>query len=838
MRKSFVWAVVGLIAMVGLIACDGGGEDGGGGGGGSSVATVATVEIQQTGLVLTESGATRQLSAVAYDAQGNPLDASFSWSSTTPADIDVDSSGKVTAKKANGSSQIIAEANGVRSAPLLTVVTMLPAGAIPLTDAQIVGDPVETDPEAEPSFDNTYKVVLSGISPPAVGALLINTESKPVAGKVVAVDTVGGQTTVTLRLVSLREMFPYLNINEKIDLSQAPVEVNPDIAAAYDIQHSGNTYTFTPKPVASPLLAASMAGAVTMPAAAGSTTLGPFKCEADISAIQLSVPPVISLAQDFSLDLVYTSAAGLERLVVKGEVKPKVEVNVTVSIGPGVTFECAAELFVIRIPVGGPLSFFVAGLVPFEAGFAGGVNVTAVTVGLGVKAEASAAAEIGIACPGGTDCEFVKDVTGSADAKPKLDLPSLGDLRFEPSIGGFGRVKLAIGNPFFKSLRLDTFYAQAGPKLEGSFASKASQIDDTSYKSDYKASLEAKAGVGIKLRDTLKLLGLSSINVLELSESVGIAKSPGGAVTADRNDFASGDRVNFHVELDPGTVNFFPLLGPYNANEILLVRNIPGNVFPIVGRVTATSGQTAFDIPFTATDSGSVTQFTAFVVTTLLPADIFALEIDTAVEQPTNATLTAQERYETITDRTDGPSTIRSHFVQTYTVSYTLTLDQSTSNTSSQTFDFTAVGGNATYEEKYDYVKFTPGQGSGDCTYDETIEDHYVSTGSATGAGQVALYVLSDGAYDIDIMQDGQVTSTRNGVWTAHYDFTGTDNTCRTQVDDPYTDTDAVYVELSGVGTSTPGQTTFSGSETSTTGNISDWGGETTMTKTWTITLP
>ncbi|MCR4303672.1 MAG: hypothetical protein NUV63_05525 [Gallionella sp.] len=631
-HKSILSGVVFALSVF-VSACGSGGGGGGGVGGvessgGSSVVTVATVEIQQTGLVLTESGATRQLSAVAYDANGNPLDASFSWSSTTPADIDVDSSGKVTAMKDNGSSQIIAEANGVRSAPLLTVVAMFPAGAIPLTDAQIVGDPVETDPEAEPSFDNTYKVVLSGISPPAVGELLINTDSKPVAGQVVAVDPpVGGQTTVTLRLVSLREMFPNLTINEKIDLSQAPVEINPDIAAAYDVQHSGNTYTFTSKPAVSHHLAVSMA-------AAGSNNLGPFKCEADISAIQLSVPPVFSLAQNFSMDLVYTPAAGLERLVVKGEIKPKVEVNVTVSAGLGFTFECAAELFVIRIPVGGPLSFFVAGLVPFEAGFAGGVNVTAVTVGLGVKAEASAEAEIGIACPGGAGCEFVKDVTGSANAKPILNLPSLGDLRFEPSIGGFGRVKLAIGNPFFKSLRLDTFYAQAGPKLEGSFASKASQIGDTSYKSDYKASLEAKAGVGIKLGDTLKLLGLSSINVLELSESVDIAKSPGGAITANRDDFAPGDQVNFHVELDPGTVNFFPLLGPYNAYEILLVRDTPGNTFPIVGRVTATSGQTAFDIPFNATDTGSVSQFTVFVVTTLLPFDIFALEVGVATPQP------------------------------------------------------------------------------------------------------------------------------------------------------------------------------------------------------------
>lgn len=846
------WVTLVVLCSLVLGACGSGGE--GSGGGESSpanVATVATVEIQQTGLVLTESGATRQLSAVAYDAQGNPLDASFSWTSTTPADIDVDGSGKVTAKKANGASQIVAEANGVKSAPLLVVVTLFPANAIPLTDAQIVGDPVETDPQAEPSFLNTYKVVLTGVSGLTGGELLINTESKPVGGRVVNVETAGGQTTVTLRLVSLREMFPDLNINETIDLSRAPVEINPELAASYDFQRSGNTFTFTPKPAAAPLQAAALAGAasgaVPVPAATpvGTHALPPFtECETSLPElpITLGAPPLFSVSITPTIDLVITRSNGFEHLIVAAEPEIRFSGGVNVIAEFEGKLECKVEIFTFRIPVGGVFSMFVSGLVPVGVGMEVGGKVTVASVTLGSDVVANTKVEVGVNCPNGTNCEFVRSGSGSVEFKPVWSAPSLANLRFEPSLAAFGYVEADIGNPFLRKLRFEAFEAKLGGTLAGSFAPQTTQILDTSYKSDYKVSFELSASAGPDLGEVAKLLGLSSIAALKLTVSSDIAKSPAAAaanaVTADRADFVSGDQVNFHVKLDPGTVSFLPVVGPYNVKEVVLVRK-SGTLPPAeVARVSVTAGQTEFDIPFTAPDSGNVDQFTAFTITTLLPFDVFSLEIGTAAGPPPGATLTAQEKYVTKIERTDGPSTIRSSQTRTYTVSYTLTLVQSTSNTGWQIFDFTVAGGNATYEDKYDYFKFTPGQGSGDCTYDETIEDHYVSTGSAPGAGQVELFVASDGTYDIDIMQDGQVGFTKNGVWTAHYDFTGTDNTCRTQIDDPYTNTDDVYVEISSEGTSTPGQTTTSGSELITTGNISDWGGETTMTKTWTLTLP
>jgi len=735
-----------------------------GGGGTSSAPTVARVEIKQTGLMLTGIGASKQLAATAYDAQGNVLTVPITWNSTTVADIGVDTTGKVTANSANGSSQIVAEVNGIKSAPLLVVVTVPPVGAILLTDAQIVGDPVETDPNALPSFDNTYKVVLSGVSAPAIGALLINTESKPVAGRVVAVDTAGGQTTVTLGLVSIREAFPNLNINQVIDLSQAPVTINPDIAAAYDVQRTGNTFNFTPKTTARPLGKATGKGAaLAVPAPP------PFsKCDASITSADLmpiapSAPPLFSVTQNFSLDLVYTAAAGLERFVVKGEVSPKFEIGLVVTAAFEGKIECTAELFAIRIPVGGPLSIFVAGLIPVEVGFEESGKVTVATASVGLKADAKASAEIGIACPNGVNCEFVRSVTGEAKAEPVWHLPSLGDGRFEPAVGVFGRIKLAIGNPLLKKLRFNAFQFQTGPKMQGSFATQASQIIDTGYKSDYKVSFENKAGVDLDLGSALKLLGLASINALELVSTVDIAKSPvgavTGAVTADRASFVSGDTVNFSVKLNPATVDFFPVIGPYNVNRVLLARLTGGALVATdVGSVIASSGQTDFTIPFTATDSGTASEFTAFVVSTLLPFDIFSLEVGSPSPAQKIAFTSARDgiKYQIYVMNADGSGQTR------------LTNDSFSDTSPEWSPDGTRIAFDSSLGSSADiYVMNADGSGQTRLTNNPPGNLDYDPAWSPDGA-RIAFLGTRDQNNDIYVMNadgSGQTRLTNNPLW-------------------------------------------------------------------------
>ncbi len=604
--------------------------------------------------MLTTLGATKTLSALAYDAKGNGVDATFTWTSSAPAVVSVDAAGKVTAASANGSSQVVVAAAGFKSAPLLVAVTAPVAGAILLTDAQITGEPFETDPTAAPSFDNTYKIVLNGVSVPNIGAILINTESKAVAGRVVAVSTVAGSTTVTLGLMSMRELFPNLNLSEVIDLSQAPLEYSADVIAAYDVQRTGNTFTFTPKP------GAALGGAGTRAKAAAAPTalaLPPFRdCKSSATfgadqplPIALTAPPVFKVTISPSLDLLYTSQNGLERFVVKAEPTFAFEGGVTASVAFQASFECRMSLFAVRIPVGGPISLAVGGLLPVGIGFNVTGKITVATFSIGTKIEARSKAEIGLACPAGSNCEFVRSLGDFAvTATPTVHMPNIGtDLRVEPSLTAFGFIKAAIGNPFLTSLRFDFFEAMVGPKLEGNFAPSGVQIADTAYKSDYKLSLEASVGTSQELDGLLKMLGLPKVTALAYVISVPIAASPTG--TANRPvgaaivrassssltnpaKFQAQDTLNFKIGLDPATIDFLTL---YNVAEVILLRTNATTAPTRVGQVTAVDGQTNFDIAYTAPDAGDVSEFFAFVVTKILPTDLLSLEIGMAL--PTGA---------------------------------------------------------------------------------------------------------------------------------------------------------------------------------------------------------
>lgn len=599
--------------------------------GGTGGAT-ARVGIQQTGVLLTAIGDFSQLFAVAYDAQGNVLNVPIGWTSSRPEAIAVDGTGKVTAVVANGSSQITAAAGGIQSAPLLAVVTVLPLGNVLLTDAQILGEPFETDPNAEPSFTNTYKVVLTGVSAPAIGSILVNTESKAVAGRVVAVETTaGGDLLVTLGLVPAPELFPNLSMNEVFDLSKAPVSFPPEIAAAYDIVREGDTVTFTPKVPALASYAPLAAAGVPV----GTVALGPFACEQSLTGvgpgaplpIQLSAPPIFSASLNLSLDLVYATGVGLTRFVVKGEPTFKVEVGVGVNAAFEGKIECKCVLLEINIPIGGALSWIAGGVVPLGAGLEASGKVTVSTLGIKATAEAKAQAELGFACVAG-NCGLVNTLGNvTTTFEPMLNLPSIGNLRVEPALSAFGTAEFEIGNPFLAALRFDAVKAKAGGKIQGSFAPQATQIADAGYKSDYKVSLEASAGLAADIQSVLSLLGLSGISGLELTISTDLAKSPTGSVTADRATFVTGDTVNFTAKLDPANVNF---LGFYNVDRVLFVRNSGGSQ-PVVGTVTANPGESDFSFAFTAPGAGQASEVFAFVVTKLLPLDILSLEVGNAV---------------------------------------------------------------------------------------------------------------------------------------------------------------------------------------------------------------
>ncbi|MBL8519081.1 MAG: hypothetical protein JNK75_00285 [Betaproteobacteria bacterium] len=616
---------------------------------------VARIEIEQTGLLLDAMGTTRQLTANAYNAAGQKLNVPVTWTSSRPANLTVNGTGLVTAQTGNGVSQITVSAGGKVSAPLIAVVTQPAIGAVLLNDSQIVGDPVETTPGAAPSFTNTYRVNLTGVAAPAVGTILINTESKQVAGRVVAVDASGSPIMVTLALEPLPVLFPNLVINETIDLTNAPIKIEPDIAATYDVVRTGNTFTFTPKSAG--MKAPAMANAnsrsgdgatvrradAPVPAA----QVPPFKsCETTITGftpnaappVALVAPPIFSITINPSFDIVYDNTLGLQRFVINAEPTIKFEGSIGLTVAFEGKLECKATLFKFLIPSSIPL---IGGMVPVGVGFEAGGKFTLATLAIGAKVEVKTRAKAGISCPAGVNCVFERALDNfEVKTTPILDLPSIGDVRLEPSFSVFGFAEPNVGFILLSSLQFDFLKLKAGAKLAGSFASMTSQLADAMYASDYKVSLEAGASLGGSANAVLTALGISSLSGLELAISTDVAKSPtglaSGAVTADKATFVFGDTVNFTVKLDPATLGFFPGgIGPYNVKKVMLVRD-NGLLPSVVSSVNAVPGDHTFNLTYLATGPGNVNEFSAFVVTWLAPLDVFALEIGRAAAASTD----------------------------------------------------------------------------------------------------------------------------------------------------------------------------------------------------------
>ena len=640
-----------VLLLASLVACGGGGGDTvGSGTPNPSSAAPVRIQIAPDTVLLTAAQQEKQLVATVFDAAGNPVAATVQWRSSRPGQVDVDANGKLRATGSGGSAQITASVGNVQSPPLLAVHTQVPAGAVLLTDANIAGQPEETTPGATASFSNTYRARLVGVAAPRIGDLVINTESKVVAGRVLAVATTNGEHLVTLGLVPAREMFPALNIDEAMDLSRADVSIPPEIAAAYTVQRTGDTFTFTPKPGQVNLNARPVAGTlsrVVKSAGASSAgpdpslltkefSLGPFLCKAVFDGaagtgseiMALTLPPLFTVALSPRLDVVSSSANGLERLVVHSEPSVTLEIGVKALIAAELKATCEAEVLAIKIPVGGPLSLIVGGVLPVGIGAELGGKFTFVNLGISGKATAKTTGDVGVSCPASASCGIVADF-GKLDVNftPSIDLPSTSDLRFEPSLSAYAFAKASIGNPLLKSLRFDAFKVKAGGAFKGNFSTRGSQIADASYQSDYKLVSELKAGADTGFTGLAAFFGLNSFveTLLEVSSDIG--GTPAGTLVADTPGVVFGENTSFTVTLDPRKADFIPLVGPYNVERVVLLRRNGDGIPLLVASLNAQPGQTAFRFESSLLTTGRIDDFYAFVVTKLLPNDNFSLEL-------------------------------------------------------------------------------------------------------------------------------------------------------------------------------------------------------------------
>jgi hypothetical protein len=581
---------------------------------------VGRIEIAPAGVFFTGTGQTKPLEANVYDAAGaEVLEGDVFWRSSDPSIVSVSRSG-IASSVADGTVQVTATIGGVTSAPILAIVTALPDGTLVLTDPQIIAGPTATAGD-----DPTFTIVATGIPElPAVDTLVMNIETKPVVGHVVSAEDLGdGSVRLTLAQAGLEDALPNLAINEVLDVSDAPVAVDPLVASHYDVKRTNNTFTFAPKTTTVPSARS---------AAAEEPKPPPFNdCKIEVAPSPDRAPIKVTNPPKFSIEVSPTlqisrSDSGFTFLI---GAKPKItiEAGLTVAVVLEGKIECKRTLFTFAAPITGPLSALISGLIPVGIGFEVSGKFTVVDVGVSTKQVVKGEMTAGVQCSQTQACSFVRSGSFEAgDAEVIVNPPSVGDTRFEPEISAFAFVDPAIGNPALTKLSVTVLESKFGVKLGGSFALPQSQIVAEDYASNYALALFAQVKLGGEPVGILKRLGMKEWGEITLlDQSTNLAQSPTGALTVSKASLAAGDSAKFTARL----VNV-EFLGLYNVSRVLLLRKEASGPPTQIASLTAANGQRDFIFNHTTTEARQASDFYAFVVTKALPFDPLALEIGKA----------------------------------------------------------------------------------------------------------------------------------------------------------------------------------------------------------------
>lgn len=616
---------------------------------------VSAVEISPAGGLIAGVGGTRQLTAVPMTAGGEALSGDVTWASSDPAVVSVDATGTVTAH-AVGHATVTATAGGSVTQSTEILVAEPVDGAILITDAQIVGDPTPVDPAPEGSFP--FEAVLRGVEGIAEGAIVINTETKPVLGQVVAATAEGDDTRVRLVLLPVGRMFSKFLWRDTVDLAEGPYEVPDEVGASFEVVQEGTTFSFTPRAGATSSIDRPVEDEVrtVAPASWGQQHGDPVATAADVSPlppfgkcgedeeeedgddpppmpVSLSVPPALTFGVEGDLTREVTETATTYELEASSDITFQLALELKAAIERSWT--CKLTFFTkrFRLPPIGILLALVGGDINFGVGFTLGGEATLASLKVGGKVEFEPSFAGLITCPNAGDCTFRREETPESHGKftPIWEVPSLGQARVEPKLELFAFAELDAGCADFEACQFLAIAAKAGLELGASLTLEGLQIENTDAddgRSKYGLAFKAEFGPGIKLGDFLEYLGIESAVPLKLEFELPLGESPKGTVRADKARYLPGELVKVKVRLDQASTVFPFSVGVYNVEGVAIVRR-DGLSVEVLHEV-AGDGQTEFDIEFAATHLLDAGDLYAFVLTKLLPLDPPKLEIGKA----------------------------------------------------------------------------------------------------------------------------------------------------------------------------------------------------------------
>ncbi len=515
------------------------------------------VVIDKVSVLLPGSGQSAQLTAQILDPQGVPTGGAVTWTSSAPDKVEVNATGHVVAK-AIGSAQVFAEGAGIRSLPTLVFVAEPAAGALLVTDAQVVsvGPPLGLPSGESPGVGTEYEATLTGVSSPAPGTVVLAAETAPVAGKVVTTRQDPAGTVVRLAVAPLYQLFNAYDIALSIDLAAFPVEAVPEgsVQRGRGAQWKGGPH--------------GKAGRVE----AVRGDLEPFKAfDCDASLKPQLTDALVNLTLENQLTLVVDDRPGYSKHALEGSAALAGNAGLKLKAGFEASGSCDA-LATIKLPVFGWASLIVMPAVRVGLGAKVKGKVTLVQGELGVDGKVGVRPIVGWECGGATPpCRALDSLEPFDKFETKSAIPDEHGMEADVSAQFYviARLDAAFG---LGLLNAEILQAKAGPEQSFKLAFEDDQIVRTDYASTYDLKLKAVIEPGSALKKAIeKVIDDDGVEVKFKTEfSTGISESPKGGFSASKPRVRPNEAVNFVVELTPNTIEYF-LLG-YNVKGVQLYR--------------------------------------------------------------------------------------------------------------------------------------------------------------------------------------------------------------------------------------------------------------------------
>ncbi len=558
------------------------------------------VELLTSAVLLTGEGASAPVEAVAFDADGEVVEASIEWVSEDP-DLNF-SEGLVTATAAVGSAQFHAAVGQVRSAVGFALIAVPVEGAVLLDDSAIGA--IAGQEGQVFGAGARYTVQVSGLDAPSPGTPVIARGTAPVMGLFVEEDE-----GWVLELAPPDQVFSAFAVQETWSVRDLEPVVRLE---GYEVVEDEEGFTLVP------------------PAERAEFDLGPFECEAEgqISwPLKLS-PPSYTIDPDVDVELDWDSS-GFHALVLRGRVTARAELGFTFTDKVEGSLECDIEFFELPIPIAGPLSAIAGLSVEVGLGFAAEGEFTVVDFGLTAWAQAEATCEVGLVCDEG--CDWLTDASMETDAGLEANAPDFGeDLRLEVGLSLFVLTELELGTRIpllVADDEVDLLALREGIKETLDLAPVEKQAEDGDYRSYEKFGpyLELYSPVYDDASDALQPLAqLMGIDLPELHwepELVAIAESPRGdpgAFSLDAEELAAGEVVRGTVELDPQTLTWFSV---DNVGSVAMYGQFDGELTELA-RVEGVPGQATYELEWTPTEAQAAAPpiLTAFIEPAWWPA--------------------------------------------------------------------------------------------------------------------------------------------------------------------------------------------------------------------------